>query len=230
MLHHIIAIDMRTVEDGEILPFASRVAARLFDDANHVGRLGISAAKRNRLHGKCGQRLALMAGFFFAGRLQRSAAIGEGGGLAGAKDGRIFIDDGEGTLQNRGGGATVLAENHQFGLSKMAAEEMKSGAGRATETVDGLIGITDGKDVGLGAGERRQNFDLREVGVLKFVDQDEAGAGAFLRQQFFVAGEQFVGPGDHVAERTVIVFAQPALGGGEDAGNFLAASDYFFVG
>jgi len=33
-----------------------------------------------------------------------------------------------------------------------------------------------------------------------------------------------------VAERTVIVCAQPALGGGEDAGNFLAASDYFFVG
>jgi len=30
------------------------------------------------------------------------------------------------------------------------------------------------------AGQRGQNFDLREVGVLKFVDQDEAGAGAFL--------------------------------------------------
>ena len=102
---------------------------------------------------------------------------------------------------------------------------MKCGTGCATKPVDGLIGISDAEDVRFGSRQRRKNLDLREVGILKFVDQDETGAGALSSQQLLVAGEQLVGTRDHVAERAQIFFAQPALSGGEDTGNFLAASD-----
>ena len=53
-------------------------------------------------------------------------------------------------------------------------------AGGAAELIDGLIGIADGEDVGLLAGEQAGQFDLRDVGVLELVDEDEARA-ALLR-------------------------------------------------
>src|SRR5579863_6476001 len=103
---------------------------------------------------------------FFARRLQRSAAIGEGRRLAGAEDGRIFIDHGEGTLKNGSSGTAVFAEDDEFGLRKMAAKKMERSAGCATEAVDGLIGISDGEKIGVGAGEGGEDLDLGEVGVL----------------------------------------------------------------
>ncbi len=106
---------------------------------------------------------------------------------------------------------------------------MKRRAGCSTKAIDGLIGIADAEDVRLGSRQRRENLDLREVGILKFVDQNEADARALRSQHLFVARQQLVGPRDHVAECAQIFFAQPALGGGKDAGNFLAASDHLGI-
>ena len=77
---------------------------------------------------------------------------------------------------------------------------MKRRAGRATKAVNGLIRVANGEDVRFGSRQRRQNLDLREVGILKFVHQNEAGARSFGSQQFFVAPEQFVSPRNHMAE------------------------------
>ena len=69
---------------------------------------------------------------------------------------------------------------------------MKCGTGCSTKPIDGLIGISDAEDVRFGSRQRGQNLDLGEVGILKFVDQDEAGASALSSQQLLVAGEQLV--------------------------------------
>ena len=60
-------------------------------------------------------------------------------------------------------------------------------AGSATEAVDGLVGVADGEEISLRTGEARKNFDLSEVGVLKFVGENEASAAAGLGQNRFVA-------------------------------------------
>src|ERR1700693_1551798 len=109
----------------------------------------------------------------------------------------------------------------------MPAEQLDRGAGCAAKAIDGLIRISNGEDVCFGSGQRCENLDLREVGVLKFVDENEGGAGSLRGEQLFVGRKQFVRPYDHVAERTQIFFPEPALGCGEDAGNFLTAGDYF---
>ena len=106
---------------------------------------------------------------------------------------------------------------------------MKRRAGCSTKTVDGLIGIADGEDVCGGSSERGQDFDLRKVRILKFVDHNERSARSLGGQQTVVTGEHLVGAGNHVSERAQILFAQPALGGRKYAGNFLAACDRFSV-
>ena len=77
---------------------------------------------------------------------------------------------------------------------------MKRGARSPAKTVDGLIGIAHGEDVRFGSGQCRQNFDLGEVRILKFVDENEGAARPLRSQQLLVTGEHPVGAGDHVAE------------------------------
>ncbi len=46
--------------------------------------------------------------------------------------------------------------------------------GRAAEAVDRLIVVADGDDVAAFAGEQPEQFELGDVGILKFVHQDVA--------------------------------------------------------
>ncbi len=197
--HDVIPVNMRAVEDTEVFPPAMRTAFCLLDDADHIRRLRVLAGKGNRFHGEGGQRSSFFLRVVFTRRLQRNPPVGKCA-FTRPKYRRVLVDDGKSTLQNGGGRAPVLAQHDQPGLKKMTAEQMKSRAGCATKTVDGLIRIANAEDVRFGPRERRQNLDLREVGILKFVDENEAGAGSLRGQQLFVAGEHLVRAGDHVAK------------------------------
>ena len=77
----------------------------------------------------------------------------------------------------------------------MPAKEMKRRARCAAKTVDGLIRISDRKDISVvPLGQSRQNLDLREVGVLKFINQNEAGTAPLLFQYFFISRSAIRGP------------------------------------
>ena len=76
----------------------------------------------------------------------------------------------------------------------MPAEEIKRRARCSAETINGLVRISDREDVSVVPRQSRQNLDLREVSVLKFVDQNEAGAGALLFQALFRQSSVTRGP------------------------------------
>ena len=85
------------------------------------------------------------------------------------KDWRILVNDGKGSLENRGGRAPVLLEYDVPGLWKISVEEFESLARSAAEPVNRLIGIPYCEQIPICACEAGKNFELREVGVLKFV-------------------------------------------------------------
>src|ERR1700704_1293119 len=130
-------------------------------------------------------------------------------------------------MQNRRKGAAVLLQHNKSRRRKMPAEQSEGRAGGATKTVDGLIGIADCEDVCSGTTEERQDLDLGEVRILKFVDQQKAGAGLLFGEQPGIAFQQLIGTRDHVSERAEVSFAEHAFDGGEDACDFAAAAENF---
>ncbi len=56
------------------------------------------------------------------------------------------------------------------------SEQRERLARSPAELIDRLIRIAHGKDVRFWSGEYGENFDLGKVRVLKFIDQNEAGA------------------------------------------------------
>src|SRR5579859_1263694 len=95
-------------------------------------------------------------------------------------DRRIAADGFETGTQDRNGGAVVALEHHSAGLRK-ALEECQEGAARgAAETKDGLVRIAHGKNILLFPTQQRSEFDLRDVGILKLVDQDETRRGLLV--------------------------------------------------
>ena len=91
------------------------------------------------------------------------------------------------------------------------SEQREGLARRAAKLVDRLIGIAHGKDVGLGPGKQRENLDLRKIRILKFIDQQKAGAAAFFLEQGGIVLQQMIGLRDHVAEGAQVFLAQHAL-------------------
>ena len=81
-------------------------------------------------------------------------------------------------FENRRGRAAIFGKNYQLGFGKRILEQFKGSTGSSTKAVDTLIGIADCEDVLIRASQLLKNFKLREVGVLKFVDENKAGAGA----------------------------------------------------
>ena len=110
---------------------------------------------------------------------------------------------------------------------KVALKQDEGGARGPAEAIDGLVRISDRKDVAFRSREFLQHLDLGEIDVLKLVHQDEAGARP--ARQFAVLLQQLVGVGDHVAEGAQVVFPQHAFHGGKYAGDFAAPPHDFFV-
>ena len=179
MLDHVIAVNVRAVKDSKIFPLTPRSPFDILDNANDIWSLRIFAAKRDGFDRKSGQGASFLSRVFFTSGLQRSAAVGERPRLVVCKYRRILVDNGKRTLQDRSGRAPILVENYQFRLRKMPPEHLKCGAGCAPKAVDALIRVTDSEDVACSARERGENLNLREVGVLKFVDQNKTRTSAF---------------------------------------------------
>ncbi len=62
----------------------------------------------------------------------------------------------------------------------MLREQSERFARRPAKQVDRLVGVADNEEVRFLARQQRQNFDLRKVGILKFIDQQEASAARVL--------------------------------------------------
>ena len=102
----------------------------------------------------------------------------------------------------------------------------------AAETVDRLIGIAHRKHIGLTAHQQSRQLDLRDVGILKFVDQHKACALLSARQVGCVAplAQQRDGTGDDVAVGTKIFARQQLLGVTEDARDLATPAQHFLLG
>ena len=143
--------------------------------------------------------------------------------------GRILVDQGKGAAQDRRSRAPILFEHHPLGVGKMAVKQFECRTRCSAKTVDGLIGIADGKDVSFRASQAGENLDLGEVGVLKFVGENETGLRPRFGQNRFVVVQQCMRSRDHVAEGTEILFLQPALHRREHAGDLAAAAQNLLV-
>ena len=64
---------------------------------------------------------------------------------------------------------------------------------------------------------------------MKFVGEDEAGARTRLGENAIVVVQQRVGAGNHMAESAEIFFGEPALHGGEYAGDLAATAQHLGV-
>src|SRR5579863_6738778 len=105
----------------------------------------------------------------FASRLKRSAPIRERAVRMLRKDWRILIDESKRGSENRCRRTAILVEHYQLCCWKVAVKQLEGLARCPTKTIDRLIGITDCEQVSARPGKARQNLDLGEVGILKFV-------------------------------------------------------------
>ena len=99
----------------------------------------------------------------------------------------ILVDQGKRAAQDRRGRSAIHLQHNAFGTRELSIEQLESRARCAAKPVDGLVRIADRKDIPFRAGEASENFDLGNIGILKFVRQDEAGARAHLIENTVVA-------------------------------------------
>ena len=99
---------------------------------------------------------------------------------------RIFVDQSKGAAQDRRGRTAVFFKDNALGIGKVTIEQLKGRAGRPAKAVDRLVRVSDGEDVALWPSKPRENLNLGEVGVLKFVGEDEARPRTRLGQNGFV--------------------------------------------
>ena len=215
---------MQPVENGKIRPAATRRAPLENNGGHQVRTLGLVAGHQHGFGGN-------IRGWSSRPRLllvprgnQRGTALWDHAG-SGHERG-ILRDERERGLQNGGGRTPILFQGHHPSLGKITLEQAKGGARCSPETVNGLVGIADGEEVALVSGEHLEDLHLREVCVLKFVHQDEAGLLAFLAEYRRVL-EQMEGAGDHVAEAAQVFFPQHALDGGENLRDLAASPQPF---
>ena len=99
----------------------------------------------------------------------------------------------------------------------------------AAKLIDRLIGIADGKNVGLVPGQQISQLDLPQIGILKFVNQQEAGAALFALPPLGVRAQQPHRVADHVPKGAQPLSAQQIFHRMESRGNLAAALDGFIA-
>src|SRR5208283_5724777 len=90
---------------------------------------------------------------------------------------------------------------------ELTAKQVKRLARSTAKHVDRLVGIADHKNVGacsvclcFRTRQQPKDFHLREVRILKFVDQQKSDVAALFFKQHGIVLEQIVRAGNHVAE------------------------------
>ena len=100
-------------------------------------------------------------------------------------------------------------------------EEFEAAERGAAETVDGLIVVAHDNDVAGIVTEEVKQFELGDVGVLKFIDQDVFVAFAELTKALRIAFQEGDGFGDGTIDGDGTFIAQDFLAGAVGAGDFL---------
>src|SRR3984957_18611997 len=165
---------------------------------------------------------------------------GEGFGW---EQGRFFVvlDDFTSDAQDALGGAVILGQRDQeflrtrtkFSVGDAAKALQKYGEtaeGRAAETIDGLIVVADRNDVAAVAGQQPKQFELGNIGVLKFVHQNVAVFILNLLAQRVVASQQMCGVHQLCAESEQVPLAEKLIADAIDAGEFFLPGDFLFGG
>ena len=188
---------MQPVENGKIRPPASRCAPLKEKGGHQVRALGFVAGHEHGFGGNI-RGLSSRPGFVLVTRgNQRGTACRDHADSA--NDCGILRDERERGLQDGRRRAPILFQGHNLSLGKITLEQAKRRTRCSTKTVNGLVWIANGEDIALLSGEHLENLHLREICVLKFIHQDEAGMLAFLAEYRRVL-QQLEGAGDHMAE------------------------------
>ena len=197
-------------------------AAQFFDLGGNIGGLLLFPAMQNDLDSGGRERLPFLRRALFAGGTQCVALV-----IATVRQpavhGGVAVDHGKGASENVGGRTLVFVERNRLRAREAALEFLEGGAGGAAEAEDRLVGIADRKYVALLAREQVRHLDLRHVGVLEFVNQQEARALLFAVKHAWIVAQQADRARDHVTIGAKIPFAQHGFDAGKDARNLLAA-------
>src|SRR6266404_2096272 len=218
LAHQFVAMGVRAIQNGEIAP----APAGLVDALQFSGQPA---------------RLVLGSGQFhnanlFAFRLVRAQHfLGEIGAH------RVLPNDLRGYAQNIRGGAVIFRQAHpefrgvlSFApVGKAFEKELEAAEGGAAEAVDGLVVVAHGENIFRGVDQQFQQPQLRDVGVLKFVNQDVAIAVLQRGAQMGVALEHRHRAGDQRAERRALFLAQQFLAGAVGARDLLFAGHGFLA-
>src|ERR1700694_4614765 len=136
--------------------------------------------------------------------------------------------------QDSSGGAIVQGERPQQILicrsgarSESLQKYREAYERRASKTVNGLAMVAHHDQVGALAAEQPEQFQLRDVGVLKLVDENVPVARAERFSQRFVRAEMKDGVHDLRAKRKQLAFAEEKITGPVSSRNFLDLGDLF---
>ena len=83
-----------------------------------------------------------------------------------------FLDGGVGHVQDRGAGSIVLLQLGDYRAWEVLLEVENVVDARSAPSVDRLVVVPDHTDVAPLVGEQPNEIQLRDVGVLKLIDQD----------------------------------------------------------
>src|SRR5438876_5072355 len=192
-----VAMRMLAVEHGKVPPLASR---------------GVDAREFRRDPGRFSFFVFEFGNADFLAFLKNGAE----GFLREVGADRVLRDDLRGDAENIRRGAIVLREGNaerrgifaRLPARKTLEEKLKAAEGGAAETVDGLVVIADGENVLTIAGEEFEETELRDVGVLEFVDQNVAEFVLQRRSNGRIFFEQVDRASNQGTERDALLFAE----------------------
>src|SRR3984957_2020136 len=165
---------MGPVKNSKVGPLAPRLLLRVTDQADEFRTFRLFLSENNHVDRWANRLRSLCDRFFVARRLQRRAPVGDCAIGVRGEYGGILIDQSKCAAQNRRGRTPGLLEHSQLEIREAAMKQFERGTRRPSKPVDRLIRIADCKDVPFRARDPGQNLNLSEVGVLKFVSQNEA--------------------------------------------------------
>src|SRR5579864_3480803 len=147
----------------------------------------------------------------------------------------VLPDDLRGYAQDVRRGAVILDQRNAklcrvlpFAPAGKALEKkFEAAERRAAEAVNGLVIVADGDDVLSVPCQQFEEPKLRDVGVLKFIDEDVAIFFLKRAPQLGVGFEKLDGAGDERAERNALFFTHQFVAGAVRAGDLSLQRDFF---
>src|SRR5262249_28240999 len=122
------------------------------------------------------------------------------GGVIGPDNRRVTGDHRKSAIQDVGARTMVALQRHRPRGGESPQELLEGAARCPAKTIDGLVRIAYREDVLLVACQQLPELDLADVGILKFINENEARTLAFLLEQLRITAQQIDCMHDHVTE------------------------------